>query len=430
MPLDNEEKKINTDISIKPFKFINLDKLEIKKSIYSHTYLHIKGLIKEENAAEYLDYLNEDYPEIIVKYKAARPGILFRGFVTDYDYYFDEYTYSLNIKAVSYSKLLALQEKTRIYQNMGTSYNDIFAKLCEENDINIRVTDSSSGRELFVSRKNPVRIQYMESDWHFLRRICSYLNVLLIVDDMNEGGKKINLQIGVSDSPVREVDFLNWAFVEKINPGTGYASYYMIERYKDDILVPGMRVSFNYRNESDEKLDFVLIKSRIYLDNNSLYTDSAFIREDDFYIEDIDRKHSIAGKTFKGEIMQISTDKRLKIYFLELEDDFDVYRSFWFPLSCVYWNFSKVLKVGDIVDVCLFENFEQNTDESSLLAGSVKTQELALDLLINEKIDGLLDNLILDLYSRNSLLTKPGNDDLDPDFMELFWIRYKKEQDY
>ena len=30
MPLDNEEKKINTDISIKPFKFINLDKLEIK----------------------------------------------------------------------------------------------------------------------------------------------------------------------------------------------------------------------------------------------------------------------------------------------------------------------------------------------------------------------------------------------------------------
>lgn len=431
MTLNNEEKKINADIRIRPFRFITLDKFEIKKSIYSHSYLHIKGLIQQENVDEYLDYLDEEEPEITVNYKPAEPGVLFRGFVTDYDYYFDEYTNSLSIKAVSYSMLLSYQEKTHIFQNMGTSYNDIFTKLCEDNDISIRVTDNSLYKVLFVSRENPVRVQYMESDWHFLRRICSYLNELLIVDDLQEGGKKINLQIGTPNSPVKEIDFMNWTFVEKIRPGREYSQYYTIEGYRDDILVPGMRVSFNYWNESDERLIFILIKSRIYLDHNILYTDSTFIREDDFYIEDINRRYSIEGKVFKGEIMQISPDKKLKIYFLEIEDDFDEYSSFWFPLSCVYWNFSNVLKVGDIVDVCLLSNCEQDTNESNLFAGTVKTQELSTDELINDKIDGFLDNLIVDLYTRqNSIFIYPSKGDLNSEFMEVFWIRYKKDQDF
>jgi len=431
MTLNNEEKKINTDISIRPFRFITLEKFEIKKSIYSHSHLDIKGLIQQENVDEYLDYLDEEKPEIIVKYKSTEPDTLFRGFVTDYDYYFDEYTNSLSIKAVSYSMLLSYQEKSRIYQNMGTSYNDIFNKLCKDNDISIRITDSSLSMELFVSRENPVRIQYMESDWHFLRRICSYLNELLIVDDMQEGGKKINFQIGTHNSPVKEIDFMNWTFVEKIRPGREYSQYYTIERSRDDILVPGMRVSFNYCNESDEGLIFILIKSRIYLDNNILYTDSTFIREDDFYIEDITRRYSIGGKVFKGEVMQISPDKKLKIYFLEIEDDFDEYSSFWFPLTCIYWNFSNVLKVGDIVDVCLLSNCEQDTNESNLFTGTVKTQELSADVFIEDKIDGFIDNLIVDLYTRkNSFFINPSKGDLNSEFMEVFWIRYKKEQDF
>lgn len=436
MTLNNEEKKIIADISINPFKFIKLDKFEIKKSIYNHSSVYIKGLIQEEKVKGYLDFLDEKEPEVIISYKLPEPVVLFRGFVTDYNYYFDEEINSLSIKAVSYSKILSYKEKNRIYQNQGTSYNDIFNKLCNDNnDLNISLADSFFGKELFVSKENPVRLQYKESDWCFLKRICSYNNEVLIVDDMVEGEKKINLQIGTHNLPVKEINIMNWSFAQTESIKNNYYRYYTIERYKkfykDEIFVPGMKISFNCFSEKDEAIIFILVKTRIYIDNNILYQDFAFIKEEDFYIENISRKHSIEGKVFKGEIMQISADKKLKIYFLEIDDDFNEYRSFWFPINCVYWSFSNVLKVGDIVDVCLLNNCEQDTEESDLFSNTKEVQLVSADELINDKMYRLLDNLIVDLYTKkNSNLINSEKGDLYFDFMEVFWIRYKKKRGF
>ncbi|MFW6306885.1 MAG: hypothetical protein ACOC1N_05845 [Bacillota bacterium] len=353
-------------IMIDCVQFVNLKELVIRKSIYDHTRVSLNGVIKEENADKFRKYLtaSED-PQIVLSIDNEDNEILFKGIIDDYHISFKNFDYYLDIEAVSYSILLDREKHTRIYQNIGTSYNDIFAKLSSFNDkFNISFVNSCLGDTPLVSEKYPVVIQCKETDWEFVKRISSYLDKVLIVDDCKDISETINIQVGFHKNRAVDLNNAGWAKCKKTGPRNTIYRYHQVQRHEhfrsDWVFQIGKNVNLTLNHNENKKVEIGIIKNKIFLDRGVLYSDITLAREEDINMLNKQRKFSPVGRSYRAEVKDVNNKHQAKVKFIDIEDDFEKEKAYWFPIDKIYTESYFSPEIGDIVDIYFKSKNEKN----------------------------------------------------------------------
>jgi hypothetical protein len=359
--MSSEEKKGNmtyTSYKIKfnNFDFISLDKLEIKKSIYEHSKAVITGVISQDNITDYEVYLTGDDPQLLITYADDDAKILFKGIIENYKFIHKNYDYYLELEALSYSRLLERKKNSRVYQNLGTTYNQVFSNIMDENpEFRIAFADESIGESQLVSEDYPVVLQYKETEWDFIKRLASYQNQILIVDDTKDDSETINILAGPHENEPQELNNVSGSKSKKTDKKNNIFDYYKIyhhEHYRSkDIFDIGKSVKYKLNNQKDTKMELIILKNRIYIDNEILCSDLTLAEKDAITVRKEKRRLPIVGRSFRAEVKQLDNMHRAQVQFLDIFDEYDERTAYYFPLDKPYTTAYLAPEIGDIVDV-------------------------------------------------------------------------------
>ncbi|MFW6306479.1 MAG: contractile injection system protein, VgrG/Pvc8 family [Bacillota bacterium] len=380
---DNRELHTYTDYKIKidPFEFVILDHFEIKRELYEHTEVFIKGAVRKEDAGRYFKTLLQEDVEIEITYDNDDRNILFKGIIEKFDFSHDYQNYYLELKARSCSVLLERRRPNRIFQNQGTSYNQVFSKLMEDNtEFNIAFADSSTGDTSLISEDYPLVLQYKESEWDFIKRLSSYMQQVVIVDDTKNKQEKINIQAGYhKNSVARDLNNISGSESRKTGKKNTKYKYYRVEDHQhyrsDNIFQVGKKVNYRLNNSSDDKVELVIIKNRIHIKNQRLCSDFTLVREEDVNLLKTLRERPIEGSGFRAEVVQVNNKYQVKVRFLEIDDDFMEDKAHWFPMDQIYTTAFFAPEVGDIVDIY----FKGRNEKYASMKSSTSDEERVID---------------------------------------------------
>ncbi|AZO95803.1 contractile injection system protein, VgrG/Pvc8 family [Halocella sp. SP3-1] len=345
-------------LKIEPFEFAILNKFKISREIYQHSVLEVQGVIKKENRHKYYQYLREqEDPTITVTYDNDDRKILFKGIIEEFGLGTKEnQTHYLRIKAFSYSKLLARRRRNRVFQNMGTSYQEVFDKIKSQNpEFHIDFADTSVASTPLINEDYPVVIQYKESEWDFIKRLATYVNQILIVDDTKDNQEIINIQAGPHNNVAQELNNIAGGEGRKTGRKNTKYKYYRIKEHEhyrsDNIFQIGKKVNYRVSSKTKETLELIIIKNLIYLKNQRLCSDLIMVKEEDIKLVKEIREKRIEGRSFRAEIVKVNNKYQAKVRFIDLEDDFQEDKAHWFPIDRIYTNAFIAPEIGDIVDI-------------------------------------------------------------------------------
>jgi len=344
--------KIKFDI----FKFKALEELEIDKAIYEHTEVKLKGVIDEANVADYERYLAKQEPKLVINYGEKGNKILFKGIITDYKFVYKKYDYYLTLKAVSYSILLKQIRRNRIFQNLGTTYNEVFDKLMQDNPkFHLAFADDAMGEMPLVSKEYPLVLQYKENDWDFLKRITSYLNKILIVDDMKDIQEGVNILVGAHPGAPKELNNVSGGKAKKTGRKNNKFDYYKIYGHEnhrsEDIFDIGKKINYKVNNQTKKKLELIILKNRIYLQDSILCSDLTLAKQEAINLLKEKRKVPIEGRSFRAKVKKLNQDHTAKVKFIDITNKYIGFKAFNFPIDRLYTEAYFAPEKGDIVDI-------------------------------------------------------------------------------
>lgn len=212
------------------YDFISIQEMEVIQSVNEHGTACIKGVIREKDKEAYVQsLLEEQWVKIMVKDEEENIATLFCGLVLQAEIENGGIDATLKLELVTGTFLLDREEHHRVIQKesytlrevmdeIGRNYSQYKYRMNEE-------PDSIDG----------MRVQYMETDWQFLKRLAGETGCCIVPDCYREGvGYDINTcEDGISD--IEEADF---TFLT-----TGKRKSYIVQSRK--LYRLGEKVSFN-----------------------------------------------------------------------------------------------------------------------------------------------------------------------------------------
>lgn len=179
-----------------PYRLLNIEDIKIEYKPNEHGYLYLRCLIDDsvnfENVIEattedeIIIYEQQDEENIentdINVINESKSRILFYGNIKNISTTNTDGVYYLEIEGISCSSKLDIKKKSRSFQNVNMTYDELVAETVKDYygcSFEICVGKGEKiGKALF---------QYKETDWNFLKRICSELKEQIYCDiiDLN-----------------------------------------------------------------------------------------------------------------------------------------------------------------------------------------------------------------------------------------------------
>lgn len=153
--------------------------LEILTQPNHHATAYLKGMLEEATGTEEVEKLAENQMLIIKSKAAHNTGVLFKGYIRKASVKEQNQYYTVEIEAVSTTILLDEEAKQRAYQNKDLTYGQLVEK----------VLAPTTGMASYTAPEAQSRtmeaplIAYKETDWEFLLRIASHLNLAVVPDE-------------------------------------------------------------------------------------------------------------------------------------------------------------------------------------------------------------------------------------------------------
>jgi len=186
------------DLRVAPYDIEQLYEVEIRQKINEHSTLRLKGLLKDARdesvealaegtgvALSAVDSFGEEY-------------MLFQGIATDVAIQSAQGTRLIEAKAVSYSYLLDIGERSRSFQDKKKTYAQLIGQVAGAYP-GASVADAATDG----APTNKFIMQHKETDWAFLKRLASHFNTGLLCD-ARLGGPSCSF--GVPDSQALQLD--------------------------------------------------------------------------------------------------------------------------------------------------------------------------------------------------------------------------------
>lgn len=313
---------------VEPFTFLSYLKLECAKELNEHGTLQITGIIDQEKEQEYIKMARK---ETWVKVKAISESeeeqSFFEGILTGLWIKKENQLSILTIEIKTGSFLLDIESHTRSFQDLGFRYIDVIHTCME----------AAEALFILLDRENETTkqflMQYKETDWEFIKRLSSYMGVVLIPED-NIAGKKVHFDYRTenelkelqSDSYQMEQDY---KFYERrkatgkdleIADAIGY-----IVRTRE-ILMLGEIIQF-------KKKKFVIGKVTSWLEGHELYHEYHLITRTRGLISPI-YNSKLAGISLKAKVIDV--DKTMVQVQIQEDENKENCKSCWFDYATVY----------------------------------------------------------------------------------------------
>ncbi|MGP0578840.1 deaminase domain-containing protein [Paenibacillus peoriae] len=160
-----------------PFQPQHIEQLQITRIINDHAYLHISGLLSEEQGAACIGQDMEQEPIVIRQLDDQGQSLrrLFHGIVTRMSVHCVRSVYTFELEAASHSYQMDIKRKRRSYQDIHRTYDDLVTALVRKYQYGDAIDTVShyAKLETFV-------LQYEETDWAFLKRLASRFGSVLV----------------------------------------------------------------------------------------------------------------------------------------------------------------------------------------------------------------------------------------------------------
>lgn len=178
-----------------PYKLLHVEDIKINCCANEHGTLYLKCLVDDSINYKYsIEASTND--EIIVyeenddedntlevdinKVDASKCRVLFNGIINSIRTINDNSIYYIEINAVSKSAELDIKKKSRSFQDISMTYDELIGEVLKDYKDKDFIQSVGIGESI-----NAPIFQYEETDWEFLKRICSILDSEIYCDIIN-----------------------------------------------------------------------------------------------------------------------------------------------------------------------------------------------------------------------------------------------------
>ena len=162
---------------------LEVEEFRLTLGLNQHAYLFMKLLVQEEYADNFVN-LASVLPVIIREMEVTQGKIIFQGKLETVSIQKEQGIWYLQVDAFSYTKDWERTEKSRSFLNGGNTYLDVARKVLSDYGRADIIDEISGGAKI-----PEMLLQYEESDWVFLRRLCSHFGGYLMADITDSCGK-------------------------------------------------------------------------------------------------------------------------------------------------------------------------------------------------------------------------------------------------
>ncbi|OOM07381.1 phage late control D family protein [Clostridium saccharobutylicum] len=364
-----------------PYKLLKIEDIKVENKANEHGYLYLKALI--DDSINFQSTINASTNDKICVYeeqedKNVRAGtqensvdinvadkenskILFSGIVQNIRTSNVDGIYYLEIQALTVSFELDIKEKSRSFQNLDMTYDELIAIILsdypETNFSQCICNGEKIGRPLF---------QYKETDWSFLKRIASELKSELYCDIINIHnmfyfGRPSNTSYELEDTTYYKAHKNLKRYHEACGRESGHDTDY-----------------FYYEIEKKEQYN---VGDEIYFKNKQLYVNqySAYdLKDEVIYKYKLCRKNGIwqtklynsviGGAALEGKVLAVDGEK-VKLH-LNIDETQNEDEAAWFPYAPPTGNIMYSMPIVGTSARLYFPNEES---EEPIVTGCVRS---------------------------------------------------------
>ncbi|SFR23284.1 contractile injection system protein, VgrG/Pvc8 family [Paenibacillus sp. cl130] len=342
-----------------PFQPLHIEQLQITRAINDHAFLHISGMLSEEQGAVCIGQDMEQEPIVIRQLDDQGQSLrrLFHGIVTRMSVHCVRDVYTFELEAASHSYQMDIKRKRRSYQDIHRTYDDLVTALVRKYQYGdaIDTVSNHAKLETFV-------LQYEETDWAFLKRLASRFDSVL-VPEVTAASPKVffGMPEGKQHKVERDVFYRvrkTFHELDAEKPGERAGSYvtYMIENLQYYALGDLITLPIGQGKE------LVVVRAVTTLTDGLLRTRYDLQAEQDIRYARYENDQ-VTGISLTGTVLKVQQD------FVQLQLDIDPKqdpaKACWFPVATRYVaeehsGWYDMPEIGEQVELYLPTHREQD----------------------------------------------------------------------
>jgi len=356
------------NLRVAPYEIEQLHAVEIRQKINEHSTLYFKGLLKntpDEDDAELAAEGTSVMLGAVDEYGEAY--VLFQGIVKDVLIQNVHGTRHIEVKAVSLSYLLDIEERSRSFQDKTKPYTELIKQVASlyTGACVTDVATNGAATEKFI-------MQHEETDWEFLKRLASHFNTGLFCEAAID---KPSCYFGVPYSQAIQLGSTNYTVKKDIHrfnklsengvPGLSEDDFICYEVETNCIVMIGDAVEFR-----DKQLHVAEIISTA---NSGLLVNRLVLMPKKGLSQPYQPNKKVVGASYSGYILDVRND-RVKVV-LNTDAGHDPGAPCWFPYSTIYSSKSGsgwycMPEIGDSIRIY----FPDGEDDHAYAISSVHEQ--------------------------------------------------------
>ncbi|WP_088825471.1 RHS repeat-associated core domain-containing protein [Listeria goaensis] len=182
------------------FSIFQLAEMNLKSDTGEHSRLRFSCVVEESQGEKIILQVASQEPVSLINKSSG--AIYFKGFIQEIHLKVVQNINYIEINAISYSYLMDIEKKERSFQNVAQTYESILNEV-------VRAYPNGhflSKMELRMEMGR-IAVQYVETDWEFLKRLFSRLSAVLIPEMT---GESVRFWVGLGDGkmiPARHVNY-------------------------------------------------------------------------------------------------------------------------------------------------------------------------------------------------------------------------------
>lgn len=317
------------DLIVMPYN-IRVSEIEITQQMNEHAVLHLTGIIPDELEDSYVYMTDAETAIEVLQIGSNGQSPIFNGLALDVQVKSVLGTYYLEVKAVSHTYVLDVKKKNQTYQHAKMPYTELINKCIADQpgaDFMDHVTKGAS--------IGSFTMQYLETDWEFLKRMASRFHTGLVPDTVHSA-PKFYFGVPFQAGAVQKIDAINYRVKKAIGnflissknhlDSITDSDYMYYEVESTQLFKIGNEVTFQAK-----KLYVYKIVSKL---KNGLLKHIYTLTPKNGFSVHTTYNQAIIGASIQGKVIDVAGDKiRIHVDFDEGQEKSTAY---WFPYSTIY----------------------------------------------------------------------------------------------
>lgn len=350
-----------------PYPLIHLDKLTIKHKGNDHARLYFTGMIAEEQAQKYIQQVSHT-DEVVVKFGRDK-DILFSGRIENAELQASQGVHYVSVEAISFTANMDIEKRSRSFQDANMTYVQLINTIVGAYPQGDYIDRASNGQAI-----GQISIQYLETDWEFIKRMASRLHAVVFPDLKGKGARfwlgtpQSRKSVTIDHLPsVLRMDVDSYRLITE-NDGTDVseADYTFCEFESTESHDLGTLVQLKGRS-------YVITVREIYLDRGVLkfqYT----AQPEKSIRQRLVRNLDLIGAAFTGKIIDV-TQNTVKIH-LDIDKNQDKEKAHWFAYSA---DANSVMYLMPQIGARAQLHFPSAVEEEAIVISSVRVNPVTAE---------------------------------------------------